>query len=73
MQIKDNVNLSELNDNLVDIAQSLDYIKDYGHVGHFDVKEEDIKKKADEALEAMRKAQTLLGEIAETIEENFGH
>lgn len=73
MQIKDNVNLSELNHNLVEIAQSLDYIKDYGHVGHFDVKEEDIKKKADEALEAMRKAQTLLGDIAEMIEENFGH
>jgi len=73
MSHKDNIKLSELKQSMSDVYDSVEYIDEYGYVGCYELKPEQIKEKSDRIIELIKQSNLLLEEIKDSICDSFEH
>lgn len=70
---KENIELKKIKDLLTEIHDSIEYIEDYGYVGCYELRVEDIKKKSNKIIKNLKFAEKEFNEIKISICNSFEH
>jgi hypothetical protein len=71
MGIKDNIQLDTIKHQLGEIYDSIDYIKEHGHVGHFSHSTDSIKAKGSEIVELLRNVDVKMQELCDIVRDQY--
>ena len=69
----EHINISELENAIQELRDTLEYVKEYGYVGTFELSPEQIKEKTDNAIEQVLQGNDWLSEISQSIRDSFEH
>ena len=68
-----NIDLKELKIQLSEAYDNYYDFEEYGHVGCYELTEEQVKEKSDKAIELIKQANALFDEINKSITDSFEH
>ena len=70
---KENIELKKIKNLLKEIHESIEYIDDYGYVGCFELRTDDIKKKSNKIIKNLKVSEKEFNEIKISICNSFEH